>query len=658
MKRLFALLISMVTVVAFQAHAALFTGPTGTNITYQTNVIIDATGVTNIFNGAEVTIGFSNTMFGPFTPGTTSAGWQEAYNALTRAADIYHTGGGTIIPSPGAYFGTSPMISNFLANPFHLTIRGSGMGSCAYVYEGTNNVNVIDLTGTNSTVGFDMESMGVFSKRDSTNWLVRLNNTGRVRIIGNWFGGYHGVTNNGGFGFQIPTGGSIVNVTNLGGIRIGSRGEMNTISENEFSNLKNGMFFDADHMMTVGNSFANFRQDPIVVSDWPTNSLERIGAAYIIDHVGRWMSIMDHFFEQHICYLDASGSSVSLKRVFGAEMEAPNYFYVAVADHTPGGIHFTDVNPQEGIFPADNAVFDIIGTTYQDTGEIPGNCYYTGTTNVITPSGLGFFTYGGLGLSIDTSNGVVRPHAAVFDTYVATTNTTENPLVVTVGDPGLLGDYPQIHTNAGTSISFYQQTGSTNIIEREDLGSGSSTWRILSDTNASFVWNGPETKSGFPASNIAADGASANATIDTFRFASFMASQDRVIANLFTNTGTAYVPTNTAPRFIFTNDFVSGQIYTNVNQRAVVKNKVVVTLDSGQARHTLAIDQNHDGTFEDQYTDIHIITQAASLGASMSFGLTLEGHIEPNAIFTFTNSTIAGDAVVTGQVGASRWILE
>lgn len=143
-------------------------------------------------------------------------------------------------------------------------------------------------------------------------------------------------------------------------------------------------------------------------------------------------------------------------------------------------------------------------------------------------------------------------------------------------------------------------------------------------------------------------------TNDVARFETAAGTIIRVQTNVTTFLQPISAPTNTASFTITTNDFVSGQLYTNVAQRASVTATISLTniLSTDFARMSLWVDQDADGSFEMQGRNVSVGGVALVAATEV-----LWARLQPGARFSFTNQS-GGTAVASVVANSSDWTKE
>src|SRR5260221_8566099 len=178
--------------LAFQPGNTVLTNLGGigsTNYIVNTNQLQNALEVVTISplgtNNSSVTTPNNGLMFGPDTPGTTTCGIQEAFNALTVSTNYGpYANGITMRFAPGYFFYTNALVfSN--QYPVTITLQGDGFVHGKLVYAGSgNNINCITFkSGVNWNAGsiskaqsIVLRDLGFSALWNTTNTLIKITN--------------------------------------------------------------------------------------------------------------------------------------------------------------------------------------------------------------------------------------------------------------------------------------------------------------------------------------------------------------------------------------------------------------------------------------------------------------------------------------------------
>jgi hypothetical protein len=232
--------------------------------------------------------------FGPWTPGTQTAGIQEAIMSLPRAADQQHPGGGTIWLMPGNYYTyTNIYVHNSgWTTPFTLNLRGAGITACGITYAGTAPQTVVTVgqANTPSNLAFSMHDMWIASavnactnilwfQGNALNWSA-LGGVAKVDLDHVWFGYWGSMTNaNLNFGFSPSTFGDTA-PHNLIPINFQMNFNEDTVVQHCHFTYVNGISWATDHGSLAENLFEFAGVGGAGPSnDWPPSSVYSLGAA-------------------------------------------------------------------------------------------------------------------------------------------------------------------------------------------------------------------------------------------------------------------------------------------------------------------------------------------------------------------------------------------
>ena len=245
--------------------------------------------------------------FGPWTPGTLTAGIQEAINSLPRATSGNTPGGGMIYFTPGAYYTTTNIYSPVTSNPFSLGLVGSGMTASGITYIGNNPQNVLTIGQKQSKTAqiFTLENMWIASNVNACTNIIDLEGPsdiggtsgggiarGYVRFC--YIGYWASMTNNNCFGIGVFTPSSCGDGLkhNLVGIKA-DLGFNDPISINQCSMnyLGTAIAYAGDHLIIEDNTFEQCGRG--VGNDWPTSSFYYPGATITLYDSVLWAGNKD-----------------------------------------------------------------------------------------------------------------------------------------------------------------------------------------------------------------------------------------------------------------------------------------------------------------------------------------------------------------------------
>ena len=253
---------------------------------------IQATAWMKIVSPAPPANGDTN-WFGPWTPGTQTAGIQEAILSLPQAPDAQHPGGGTVWLMPGTYYTFTNIYvhSATWTNPFTLNLRGSGITACGITYAGSapQTVMTVGQPNTPSNLEFSLHDLWMASAINAcTNILwfpgyslqyAPFGGVAKVDIDHVWFGYWGSMTNAArSFGFSPSTFGD-AGPHNLIPVNLQMNFNEDTVIQHCHFTYVNGISWATDHGSLADNlfEFAGIGgAGP--ANDWPPNSVYALGA--------------------------------------------------------------------------------------------------------------------------------------------------------------------------------------------------------------------------------------------------------------------------------------------------------------------------------------------------------------------------------------------
>ncbi len=339
-------------------------------------------------------------------PASTTAGIQEAIDALPLSTDISHPGGGTIIFAPGTYFTTASIIAPANTNPFTLNLIGPGMNAGGITYVGTNRASVLKfgVAGWNDQI-LNVRDMWVASSLNATTNILWLNgacvgygNGGGMRggiaaanIDSCWFGWWKAMTNNSGAGAFTPSQEVELSKHNLIGIQAdGNFANLIIIANNQFESLAIGLAAASDHIAIRNNTFSMcgcYPNQYDIANDWPSSSVYSIGGGACMKEAGGTSSVWNNTFACMIegnmfigtapAYVTSLGfkrSHISYNDSFEMDYRAP-----MIAANSP----WTFINPQ-GYYYDSNVRYSITNTID----------YSTWTNQLATPDQIRIADFG------------------------------------------------------------------------------------------------------------------------------------------------------------------------------------------------------------------------------------------------------------------------
>jgi hypothetical protein len=229
--------------------------------------------------------------FGPWTPGTTTAGIQEALNSLMPVADDpLNFYGGEIFVRPGLYLltqtvqtPTNSVNGTPIANVF-LTLIGAGEKASVLCFSNDTPGTVLVLgggrTGLNpfNALNFVVKNLGFTSFINGQTNLLRVNgNNGGVfrgTIEDCWFASWFSLTHNDNYD-RMPA--DLVPIN----LQCNYGGDTFTIARCQFYNV-NAIYWATDHGQALDNFFAYSGAG----STWPNTSCFSLQAAFVCGEPG------------------------------------------------------------------------------------------------------------------------------------------------------------------------------------------------------------------------------------------------------------------------------------------------------------------------------------------------------------------------------------
>lgn len=305
----------------------------------------------------------------------------------------------------------------------------------------------------------------------------------------------------------------------------------------------------------------------------------------------------------------------------------------------------------------------LLGGNFGDNGAI--QCCLINDIAAVWGGGHKVF---GRGVSFSTTNQVsgqdVLARLVNVSSYDVDWVSSENPVMqtynTTLGAGTLVGTIPSGRNSLATpsnfeiinnlNIGFY--TGMTNLVlgqygllklQHNHL-TGPDWVQIYLATN---ILNGIPQLAGFRLilSDPAPTGlANTNLTVELLKW------------RTGTNLNTSYIPTNTAPYAITTNNFVLNAFNTNANQRAYISASIFLANSAGGAdvaKVNLYLDQDANGTFEQTGIEVQN-TELSVLGSTFQLG----AYLQPGARFMFTNTSTAGATGVSIVAGSCQRVTQ
>ena len=238
-------------------------------------------------------------MFGPDTPGTTTCGLQEAYNALPTSLKYNGDAGGTIQLAPGAFYITTGLnMPGLNSTAFNLYVEGAGLSASCIVYAGSTPSHALMIGQPNygSAMNVGLSKLTIASCNNATTNIVWINGTydlakpGATGGIASadvdrlWIGYWPSMTNNAG-GIFTPSGYPDNIKHNLIGLDVNLMfNNLIHIHDCQFSYCLVGLSISADHPSIEHNTFNFCGNNVSIPCDWPWTTSWRVGAGLDVFH--------------------------------------------------------------------------------------------------------------------------------------------------------------------------------------------------------------------------------------------------------------------------------------------------------------------------------------------------------------------------------------
>ena len=233
-------------------------------------------------------------IFGPFTPGTTTAGIQEALDSLPDGTEYGPTAaGGTLRFSSGYFYFTNALVYSNLYTT-SLKLYGSSLLDTKLVYAGSGTgIYTFDIRGGGNPLGGALDlpihvvvrDMGFSALTETTNVLLRITNMSYALIDSCNFTSWRIMTNNS-WGSAVSINGGTLYDTAQGivGLVMGNPNDhAGLIKDTFFAGLAIGFDAHTDHLYADGLKFAFIGVDGNSIHNpiWPTTHEYSLGAAVL-----------------------------------------------------------------------------------------------------------------------------------------------------------------------------------------------------------------------------------------------------------------------------------------------------------------------------------------------------------------------------------------
>ena len=227
--------------------------------------------------------------FGPWTPGTTTAGIQEAWDSVNKGTNYGPTVSGAVFDfQSGYYFFTNTLVfSNIF--PIAMTWRGAGLLNTKLVFAGSETgTNCITFkarpsasTNLNIPWHVTISDMGFSALNNTTNVLLSVANYSQASFNRLNFTEWQVMTNQvDGAGVSLDAS-SLVGLTkaNLVGLKVSGGAEHGTfISDSYFCMLATAFDCRSDHATAYSLKFAHIG---VFTNEWPATSRYKLGACIL-----------------------------------------------------------------------------------------------------------------------------------------------------------------------------------------------------------------------------------------------------------------------------------------------------------------------------------------------------------------------------------------
>lgn len=310
------------------------------NVVFGGTITGNGSGLTNVPASSIVKyisqtkpVNADSNWFGPWTPGTVTAGIQEAWDSVVKPTNAGPTARGVVFQFEGGYyyFTNTLVFSNYW--PMALTFRGANLLDTKLVYAGNENgTNTITFKGAGTPrVGslnlpnhITITDMGFTAINDATNVLMKIGNFSHANLSRCNFTSWRVMTNQvEGAGVSTDTS-SVGGVTsgNLVGLFITDGPEHSTVLDDIFfAGLATGADLRNDHVTAFGLKFAHIG---IFANQWPATSRYSIGACIIQEQGLDSVFYYCHFYSAKVgfCYISDGGVSYNSPLLDHANFES------------------------------------------------------------------------------------------------------------------------------------------------------------------------------------------------------------------------------------------------------------------------------------------------------------------------------------------------
>ena len=380
--------------------------------------------------------------FGPWTPGTTTAGIQEAWDSVVKPTNAGPTARGVVFQFEGGYyyFTNTLVFSNYW--PMAMTFRGANLLDTKLVYAGSEvGTNTVTFKGAgtprdgslNLPVHLTVTDMGFSSIKDTTNVLVKVGNFSHANFTRCNFTSWSVMTN------QVEGAGVSTDTASVGGGTHGSLvglyitdgPEHSTIlMDIFFAGLATGLDLRNDHVTAHSLKFAHIG---IFTNLWPASSRYSLGACIVQEQNLDSAYYYCHFYSARRAYVYVSNGGTpygaplldhaNFESISGNELVASDGLPILVRDPVEygdnggwNGLYVSTLSnsPNWGVLSTFSQVAVAYGT--DGMGAYNNSEFWRirlGQTNLISASAAQITLNTRLILNTPTSFGEFNPDSAV-----------------------------------------------------------------------------------------------------------------------------------------------------------------------------------------------------------------------------------------------------
>ena len=255
-------------------------------------------GISNLNLAVTVTVGQSNAMFGPFTPGTTTAGLQEALNFLPQVATTNNLPrGGVIQIGPGIYTNLTLDLNNSYYTS--VILQGAGEIATELSFNNTMRPGLRTINNYGNPEGARLHlyvrDCGLIAEQNTTNAIVDLTEVAVLDIERCYFSWYGYVKNS---LWGISTAPNVIS-SNVApnkviGAHVWGTDENNTrFYKCHFGGLAVGIWASSAHLTVedcefvhVANYYDTVNRLTVFANGWPADQAPSLGSCVLMDGMG------------------------------------------------------------------------------------------------------------------------------------------------------------------------------------------------------------------------------------------------------------------------------------------------------------------------------------------------------------------------------------